>query len=62
MRTRPHQRHAVSVQIEGKDYVGCYYLDHDSITVHYGNKGSKPTMIGALEAAACAQMLLRGAG
>jgi hypothetical protein len=58
VRTRPHLRHAVSVQIKGKDHLGCYYLDHDSITVHYGNKGSKPTMVGAMGPEACAQMLL----
>jgi hypothetical protein len=58
IRTRPHLRHAVSVQVKGKDHVGCYYLDHDSITVHYGKKGSKPTTVGELGPEACAQMLL----
>ena len=59
MRPRPHLRHSVSVQIRGKDHLGCYYLDRDSITVHYGNKGSKPTAFGKLPPEACAQMLLK---
>ncbi|HEX7811259.1 MAG TPA: hypothetical protein VF460_05070 [Burkholderiales bacterium] len=58
MRSRPHLRHSVSVKIKGKDHLGCYYLDHDSITVHYGTKGSKPTKVGALAPAVCAQALL----
>jgi hypothetical protein len=57
-RSRPHLRHSVCVKIKGKDYLGCYYLDDDLITVHYGNKGSKPTLIGALPPDACAQKLL----
>ena len=57
-RPRPHLRHSVCVKINGKDYLGCYYLDEDSITVHYGNKGSKPTSIGALPPQECAQTLL----
>jgi hypothetical protein len=58
MRERPHLRHSVSVEIKGIEHLGCYYLDNGSITVHYGKKGSKPTVVGALQPEACAQILL----
>ena len=58
MRNRPHLEHAISVKINGKKHVGCYYLDGDSITVHYGTKGSNPTLVGALPPDDCAKVLL----
>ena len=58
MRNRPHLAHAISVKINGKKHLGCYYHDGDSITVHYGTKGSKPTLVGALQPEACARILL----
>ncbi len=58
MRARPHLRHSISVTIKGKNHLGCYYLDNDSITVHYGTKGSKPTAVGTQQPEACARTLL----
>ena len=56
--SRPHLRHVVTVQIDGQVYSGCYYLDRKSITVHYKNKGTNPTLIGKLSAESRAQELL----
>lgn len=59
MRSRPHLRRSVSVKIKGKEQFGCYYLDHDSMTVHYGTKRTKPIPVGTLAPEACAQAALR---
>lgn len=58
MRSRPHLRHPVSVNLKGTNHLGCYYLDDDSVTVHYGKKGSKPIRLEGLAPEACARKAL----
>lgn len=58
MKSRPHLRHEISVKRKGREYLGCYYLDGDSITVYFGKEGSGPTPVGKLDPQVCARNLL----